>query len=230
MKFVRPGCRAQQRSFTTAHLIADFLFLQKKLGKRPSVNEYLYHCHTPKVLDRAFGKPGWKRLIKAVGKKALADNKVNKEHLIQDYLDTVHAVGREPRHSDFYERHRHSINVFVRVFGKPGWKNLRKAAAFAKRKPGACSGFACVRPVRISKPAKPARTEKTILKELRTICRALLKAHHAGKKKRPSEKSLENARRLRSRINDLFVEAGRVISLEEALRRIAPGEKVKAQL
>jgi hypothetical protein len=144
-KFVRPGCRTERRDLSAPHLITDFLFLQKKLGRRPSIAEYLYHCHTPKVLDRVFGKSGWKRLIKAVGKSALPKDKVNKEHLIQDYLGTADAVGHEPSHAEFNERHRHSINVFIRVFGKPGWKKLRKAAAFVKRKPGACAKFACTR-------------------------------------------------------------------------------------
>ncbi len=125
------------RNLNAVHLMKDFLELQDSLGRRPKLIEYTYQCHTPKVLDRVFGKPGWRRLIKATGKKAMPKSyRLDAEHLIQDYLDTAHAIGRKPSYSHFHARHRHSLKVLIRVFGKPGWSNLRKAAAGKKRKAG----------------------------------------------------------------------------------------------
>jgi hypothetical protein len=46
-------------NLTSKHLIKDFLVLQEKLGRRPKLIEYTCQCHTPKVLDRVFGKPGF---------------------------------------------------------------------------------------------------------------------------------------------------------------------------
>lgn len=116
------------------HLIEDFLNLQKKLGRRPKLMEYTYQCHTPKVLDRVFGKPGWNKLIKAIGAKAMPKDILTAEHLIQDYLETRTALGYEPSQTQFHDRHGHTIKVFVRVFGKPGWSNFQKAVRKAGRK------------------------------------------------------------------------------------------------
>ena len=115
------------------HLIEDFLNLQTKLGRRPKLMEYTYQCHTPKVLDRVFGRPGWNNLIKAVGAKAMQKDILTADHLIGDYLETRAALGREPSQNRFHDRHGHTIKVFVRVFGKPGWSNFQKAARKAGR-------------------------------------------------------------------------------------------------
>lgn len=120
-------------NLSAKHLIGDFLNLQKKLGRRPKLIEYTYQYHTPKVLDRVFGRPGWKKLIEAVGAKAMPKNILTAEHLIRDYLETRTALGREPSQSRFHERHGHAIKVLVRVFGKPGWSNFQKAARKAGR-------------------------------------------------------------------------------------------------
>lgn len=137
-KFGRPGWRslvaaagdepAVGFNIPARHLIADFLDLQAKLGRRPKLLEYTYQCHTPKVLDRVFGKPGWKMLIKAVGRKAMEKNILTAEHLIADYLDTRAALGHEPSQTEFHARNHHTVKVMVRVFGTPGWSNLKRAA------------------------------------------------------------------------------------------------------
>lgn len=116
------------------HLITDFLNLQKKLKRRPKLLEYTYQCHTTKVLDRVFGKPGWRNLIAAIGEQAMPENLLTAEHIIQDYLETCAALKRKPTQKEFRKRHRHTAKVFVRVFGKPGFSNLVNAAArFQKR-------------------------------------------------------------------------------------------------
>ena len=132
-----PGIRPEVKPLNRAHLLADFIHLQRKLGRRPVIGDFLHHCHTPKVLYRAFGKPGWRRLIKAVGKEALPKNSrsgLTAEHLIEDYLDAEKSLGRKPRYAYFRAMHRHGLKVLVRVFGKPGWSKLRKAADKTKRK------------------------------------------------------------------------------------------------
>jgi len=114
--------------FSAEHLIKDFLDLQKKLGRRPKIPEYSKQCHTIKVLDRVFGKPGWRRLLKALGAKAMPKNILTAEHLIRDYRETAKALGREPTWSQFQQRHHHGWSTLKREFGKPGWSNLQKAA------------------------------------------------------------------------------------------------------
>jgi len=131
-----PGIRLKAGPLNRAHLVADFLHLQRKLGRRPVIGDFRQHCHTPKVLYRAFGKPGWRRLIKAVGKEALpkiSRSGLTAEHLIEDYLDTEKSLGRKPRYAHFRALHRHGVKVLVRVFGKPGWSKLRKAAYKASK-------------------------------------------------------------------------------------------------
>lgn len=59
------------RSLSAERLIQAFLDLQEKLGRRPKLIEYTYQCHTPKVLDRVFGKPGWRGLLRAIGVKVM---------------------------------------------------------------------------------------------------------------------------------------------------------------
>ncbi len=144
---------------------------------------------------------------------------LNAEHLIQDYLDTAHAIGREPNYTHFHTRHRHCLKVLVRVFGKPGWSNLQKAAAGKKwraglRKHGLRTGAVAAGPRRT---LNPVRTEGEILEEIWAIYRALIAANQAGKKKK-SSKEQRNVWKLSNRLNDLFYETGRVISLKEAFK------------
>ena len=123
--------RARPGSLSAAHLIQDFLALQEALGRRPSISEYLFQCHTPKVLDRVFGKrgkPGWKRMISAIGAKALPKNVIPASHLLDDYIETYRHLGRKPRFLEFTRMQRHSLNVLNRAFGRPGWSNLTIAA------------------------------------------------------------------------------------------------------
>ncbi len=116
------------------HLMNDFLNLQEKLGRRPKLIEYTYQCHTPKVLDRVFGKPGWNRMIAVIGKKAQPKNILTADHLIQDYQSVKKMLGRDPSQVEFKKVHIHTTKVLVRVFGTPGWSNLKKAALRARRR------------------------------------------------------------------------------------------------
>ena len=106
----------------------DFLELQQSLGRRPSISEYSSRCHTPKVLDRVFGKPGWKKMISAAGAKALPKNVISASHLVDDYIELAGHLGRKPTFDDFRRAQRHTHKVLDRAFGRPGWGNLTKAA------------------------------------------------------------------------------------------------------
>ena len=113
------------------HLIQDFLKLQEALGRRPSISEYSFQFHTPKVLDRVFGKKGksgWKRMISAVGAKALPKNVLSASHLVDDYIELSKRLGRKPSFTEFKRLQRHTIKVLDRVFGRPGWSNLTSTA------------------------------------------------------------------------------------------------------
>ncbi|MEK6744720.1 MAG: hypothetical protein AABZ15_13985 [Nitrospirota bacterium] len=120
--------RTNPSSLTAKHLIQDFLKLQQAFGRRPSINEYSTRCHTPKVLDRVFGKPGWKNMISAVGAKALPKNIISASHLVDDYIELHRRLGKKPVFEEFRRMQRHSLNVLDRAFGKPGWSNLTIAA------------------------------------------------------------------------------------------------------
>jgi Homing endonuclease associated repeat len=123
--------RARPRSISAEHLIQDFLKLQEALGRRPSISEYSFQCHTPKVLDRVFGKSGksgWKRMISAVGAKALPKNVISASHLVKDYIESYRHLGRKPSFTEFRRLQRHTIKVLDRVFGRPGWSNLTSTA------------------------------------------------------------------------------------------------------
>jgi hypothetical protein len=113
---------------TAKHLIQDFLELQQLLGRRPSISEYSFRCHTPKVLNRVFGKPGWKNMISAVGAKALPKNVISASHLVDDYIELSGRLGRKPSFEDFRRAQRHTHKVLDRAFGRPGWSNLKIAA------------------------------------------------------------------------------------------------------
>jgi len=220
-----PGSRLEVRLLTRAHLLADFLHLQRKLGRRPTITEYGQHYHTAKVLDRVFGKPGWKRLIKAVGKKAMPKcirRRFTAEHLILDYLDTEKSLGRTPAYNHFHALHRHSIKVLVRIFGKPGWTNLRKAAGVAKRKQIGEQRPGLNAAVGRTERAGAGRAETEVLKEIRATYRALLTATRVLQKKTLNETALRRSWKLRARLNDLFYELGRTISVEEAFQQKKP--------
>lgn len=120
--------RTRSSLLTADHLIREFLKLQQALGRRPSINEYSTHCHTPKVLDRAFGKPGWKNMISAIGAKALPKNVISASHLVEDYIELSRRLGEKPTAKEFRQMQRHTLKVLDRAFGKPGWSNLTLAA------------------------------------------------------------------------------------------------------
>jgi len=121
-------------SLTAGHLIDDLLNLQQEFGRRPSINEYLVRCHTPKVLDRVFGKPGWKNMILAAGARALPKNVISASHLVDDYIKLSRELGKKLTFSEFRKAQRHTIKVLVRAFGNPGWSNLVAAAHKKMRK------------------------------------------------------------------------------------------------
>jgi len=128
LRYSKFQARINRSSLTAKHVIQDFLELQHVFGRRPSINEYSTRCHTPKVLDRIFGKPGWKNMISAVGAKALPKNVISATHLVEDYIELYGRLGKKPTAEDFRRMQRHTLKVLDRAFGKPGWSNLTIAA------------------------------------------------------------------------------------------------------
>ncbi len=122
-----------RRNISRQDLIDAFLALQKKLGRRPTLPEYTAQCHTPKVLDRVFGRPGWRGMITALGVKAMPGRLVTPEQLIRNYLETWAALGWEPNQRAFWLRHRHKAGTIERYFGTPHWENFRKAVRAYRR-------------------------------------------------------------------------------------------------
>ncbi len=203
---------SEKPPLTAGHLIADFLHLQASLGRRPKLSYYLRHCHTPKVLDRVFGRPGWRRLLGKIGKRVMPKQYLlDEEHLIRDYLDTEQAIGRKPGYSHFHARHRHGVKVLNRVFGNAGWTRLGKAADSAKKKK---SVF-----VEEQRVERTARTEREILKDIRAVYRGLSRINRTAGGKQITEKAWKKAVKLRRKLLDLFHEAGRAISVEEAFEK-----------
>lgn len=123
------ACGEKYEPLSRKHLIADFLSLQQTLGRRPKLIEYTYRCHTPKVLDRYFGRPGWRKLINAVGEAALPKNVISAEHLIGDFNAATRLLGKKPTLERFTKITRHTIKPVMRVFGPTNaWSNLVAAA------------------------------------------------------------------------------------------------------
>jgi hypothetical protein len=134
LKRAKNRMRPNPSYLTAEHLIQDFLKLQEALGRRPSISDYLFQCHTPKVLDRVFGKPGWKNMIAAIGAKALPKNVISDSHLVDDYIETYRQLGKKPKFEEFRRAQRHTTKVLDRAFGRPGWSNLKFAAQRKMRK------------------------------------------------------------------------------------------------
>lgn len=60
--------RTGEIDITREHLIEDYLALEKELGRQPTLNEYEIKCHSLSALDRVFGKPGWRNMLKELGR------------------------------------------------------------------------------------------------------------------------------------------------------------------
>jgi hypothetical protein len=121
-------------NISRAHLAQDFRTLEKKLGRQPLLAEFMEHCHTPKVLDRVFGKPGWKNFLKSLGTRIVRKRALDKEHLFRDYYEIRGVLKREPLQEEFRLRHMHTAKVFDRLFGRPGWSNFQRAALAWKKR------------------------------------------------------------------------------------------------
>lgn len=211
-----------RRVLSAEHLIQDFLDLQGKMGSRPKIIEYTYQCHTPKVLDRVFGKPGWRGLLAAIGEKAMPRNVLTREHLIQDYLETRAALGREPSQYKFHRRHRHNWATLDRVFGRPGWRNLRKAAseeALASIwSDGGVTPAQIKTALRMEAERNAKHKEARLLDEIRETYRKLSRENLTNNGTLPPDLVWKKATKLRKRLAELFREAGKVLTAEEAFQ------------
>ncbi len=112
--------------FTRDTLIRDYHSLKTKLGRQPTFAEFVKECRCQLMINRIFGKPGWRKLVRAAGDMPLNERDLPADHLIRDFLDLQARLGRRPLAVEY--RHQcHSYKVLDRVFGKPGWRNLVKA-------------------------------------------------------------------------------------------------------
>lgn len=109
------------------HLISDFFDLQRKLGRRPKLKEYISKCHTAKVLDVAFGAPGWRNMLREIGPAVLTRG-IDAEHLVRDYVSLRQEIGERICQDDFLKHRQHSFKLLKRVFGDGPWTKLCLAA------------------------------------------------------------------------------------------------------
>ncbi len=92
---------------TKEHLVDDY----NKIGKAKSIINDIKEI------------VGEEKMVIKRGEKRLT-----KEHLIQDYHDLKKRVGRQPTIAEFYREHHHHSCTINSVFGRPGYRNLVKAA------------------------------------------------------------------------------------------------------
>lgn len=119
-------------NLTAQHLMDDFLDLQKKLGRRPRLPEYTKYCHTPKLLDKKFGRPGWRHMLKKLGVE-MTRSTLTADDLIRDYLDLRKEMGKNPTIDQYFKRRRHSYKQLTRVFVKRPWTSLLAAVKKAEK-------------------------------------------------------------------------------------------------
>jgi hypothetical protein len=123
---IAAGDKPRRRPDATERmLIQNYRSLKKKLRRRPHLIEYESACFGEWIITRVFGRPGWRRLVEAAGDKLPGTN-ITRDHLINDFLDLQHSLGRRPKCME-YRRQCHSVNALNRLFGKPGWRGLTQA-------------------------------------------------------------------------------------------------------
>lgn len=113
----------RERGLTQEHCINDFLELEKQLGRQPASSEYVKHHHCIAVLNRVFDNPGWRNMLKGIGRAMLVEKKISREHLINDFFELEERLNRQPSLTEFKKQH-HNNKVLARLFGNPGWRNM----------------------------------------------------------------------------------------------------------
>ncbi len=118
-----------KRRWNKEEVIQIYVNFKKHIGRQPSQDKFKQECRIGQsVLDRLFGKPGFKNMIAMVGDVPYTFNKVSmfsRQHLLNDYFSLKKELGRQPMSMEYGKKH-HGNATLCRVFGRPGWSNMLK--------------------------------------------------------------------------------------------------------
>jgi len=109
---------------TADHLIKDYRNLERKIGRQPVVREYGRYCHSITSLQGVFGRPGWRKLLEAVGAKPY--NKFSRESAQACYKRLKAELRRIPSKNE-YEEKCCSASTLGNLYGGGGWINLLRS-------------------------------------------------------------------------------------------------------
>jgi superfamily II DNA or RNA helicase len=111
------------RGLTKEHLIDDYLKLESKLGRQPSMSEYSNSCHSSETVTKYFGS--YANMLKEVGREPLwVKRDVSPKYIVSCYKELEKKLGRQPKRSEFEDAY-FSVGVIKRVFGC-GWTKMLK--------------------------------------------------------------------------------------------------------
>lgn len=120
-------------------LVSSYLSLKKRLGRQPTTKEFYQETkHTLFMVNRLFGRQGWRKLLRHVGDKIVNGGRprLGRQHLLDHYSKLKEELGRRPSYAEYVDHSKHHVGSLVLHFGRPGWHNLIKAAG---DKPGITS-------------------------------------------------------------------------------------------
>lgn len=110
-------------------LIQKYRKLKAALGRRPLLNEYVRHCHTTKVLERVFQRPGWRNMLRSIGEERYPPGRqLTTTHLIEHYHRIKADLGYPPTNKEFRRRSGHGMKPIMRIYGKKAWSKFVAAA------------------------------------------------------------------------------------------------------
>lgn len=120
-------CRKPRVEVTEDEVIRNYFTLQEKLGRQPRLADYTRHFHTAKVVERLFGSPGWKNMLKVVGADVQRKKSMQKK-FITAYLMLQRDHGENPTLTQFCNASGYTYKQLSTAFGKQAWRALHAAA------------------------------------------------------------------------------------------------------
>jgi len=116
----------ERQFITQEQAIAKYRELEKKKGKQPTITEYASKGHSIEVLERLYGRPGWRNFLKDMGKEALRSFKITRRQAREKYRELEKNKGRQPTGLEFAAE-GYGIAKLDYLYGCPGWRNFLKS-------------------------------------------------------------------------------------------------------
>ena len=119
--------------------VSYYLSLKKRLGRQPTIREFYQETkHTLFVINRLFGRPAWRNLLRHVGDKIIYQGRtrLGRQHLLDHYSKLKEELGRRPSYRNMLTVPSIMWVRLLPILEDQGWHNLIKAAG---DKPGITS-------------------------------------------------------------------------------------------